>query len=161
MASYSGTQEIRLLNLQQATAEQTGRELHRIAKTYRSGAYGTVGTYAGLNLLVRSVYDVTGSFERNTFFVEGLSGLKYRCGMTGALPLGFVESAKYPQETLKKLPAHIQRQQDLVKQLEKEIPVLQDIACRRGARPMNWQGSNANARNCSIGLTKVSRRPNV
>lgn len=73
MASYSGTQEIRLLNLQQATAEQTGRELHRIAKTYRSGAYGTVGTYAGLNLLVRSVYDVTGSFERNTFFVEGLS----------------------------------------------------------------------------------------
>jgi len=86
--SYSGETVTLLLNLPQATAEETGRELHRIAKTYRSGAYGSIGTYAGLNLSVRSEYNIDGTFDRNTFFVEGVSGLKYRCGQTGALPLG-------------------------------------------------------------------------
>ena len=81
--SYEGTKVTQLLNLPQATAEETGRELHRIAKTYRSGAYGTIGTFTGLNLLVRSEYSINGTFDRNTFFVEGTSGLKYRCGLTG------------------------------------------------------------------------------
>ena len=35
IASYSGNRETLLLNLPQATREETGRELHRIAKTYR------------------------------------------------------------------------------------------------------------------------------
>ena len=47
VASYTEERRTLLLNLPQATAEETGRELHRIAKTYRSGAYGTIGTYAG------------------------------------------------------------------------------------------------------------------
>lgn len=123
-----------LLNLSQATAEETGRELHRIAKTYRSGAYGTIGTFAGLNLLVRSEYSIDGTFDRNTFFVEGVSGLKYRCGLTGALPLGFVESAQYPQVALNKLPSLIEKQQKTVEQIESEIPVLQEIASRRWSK---------------------------
>ena len=100
IASYTGERRTLLLNLPQATAEETGRELHRIAKTYRSGAYGTIGTYAGLNLLVHSEYGLDGVFERNIFLVEGVSGLKYRYGVSGALPLGFAESAQYPQNTL-------------------------------------------------------------
>ena len=123
-----------LLNLSQATAEETGRELHRIAKTYRSRAYGTIGTYAGLNLLVRSEYNMDGTFDRNTFFVEGVSGLKYRCGLTGALPLGFVESARYPQTALDKLPSLIEKQQKTVERIENEIPVLQEIAGRRWSK---------------------------
>ena len=91
--AYAGERTTLLLNLPQATAEETGRELHRIAKTYRSEAYATIGSYMGLNLLVRSEYDFSGTFDRNTFYVEGRSGLKYRCGMSGALPLGFVESS--------------------------------------------------------------------
>ncbi len=102
--SYNGTKATLLLNLPQATTEEVGRELHRIAKTYRNEAYSTVGTYAGLNLLVRSEYSIDGTFDRNTFFVEGISGLKYRCGLSGALPLGFVESAQYPHGALSKLP---------------------------------------------------------
>ena len=80
VASYTEERRTLLLNLPQATAEETGRELHRIAKTYRSGAYGTIGTYAGMNLLVHSEYGFDGVFDRNTFLVEGISGLKYRCG---------------------------------------------------------------------------------
>ena len=41
IASYSGNMETLLLNLPQATREETGRELHRIAKTYRGEAYRT------------------------------------------------------------------------------------------------------------------------
>lgn len=67
ITAYEGAKVTQLLNLPQATAEETGRELHRIAKTYRSGAYGTIGTFAGLNLLVRSEYNLAGEFDRNTF----------------------------------------------------------------------------------------------
>ena len=134
ITAYEGAKVTRLLNLPQATAEETGRELHRIAKTYRSGAYGTIGTFAGLNLLARSEYSIDGTFDRNTFFVEGTGGMKYRCGLTGALPLGFVESAQYPQTTLNKLPSLIEKQQKTVERIESEIPVLQEIACRQWSK---------------------------
>ena len=133
ITSYTGEKVTRLLNQPQATAEETGRELHRIAKSHRIGAYSTIGTYAGLNLLVRSEYNM-GGFDRNTFFVEGISGLKYRCGLSGALPLGFVDSAHYPQAALDKLPGLIDKEHQLTAKLESEIPVLQEIANRRWSK---------------------------
>jgi len=131
IASYTGECRTLLLNLSQATAEETGRELHRIAKTYRSGAYGTVGTYAGLNLLVHSEYNWCGTFERNAFLVEGPSGLKYRCGQSGSLPLGFAESSRYPEITLNRLPSMIKEQRRKIARLESEIPALQSIVARK------------------------------
>ena len=133
ITSYTGEKVTRLLNQPQATAEETGRELHRIAKSHRIGAYSTIGTYAGLNLLVRSEYNM-GGFDRNTFFVEGISGLKYRCGLSGALPLGFVDSTHYPQAALDKLPGLIDKEHQLTAKLESEIPVLQEIANRRWSK---------------------------
>ena len=85
-------------------------------------------------MLVRSEYSINGTFDRNTFFVEGTSGLKYRCGLTGALPLGFVESAQYPQATLNKLPSLIEKQQKTVERIESEIPILQDIVGRQWSK---------------------------
>ena len=117
----------------QATAEEIGRELHRIAKFHRIGAYSTIGTYAGLNLLVRSEYNM-GGFDRNTFFVEGISGLKYCCGVSGALPLGYADSAHYPQAALDKLPGLIDKEHKLAAKLESEIPVLQEIANRQWSK---------------------------
>lgn len=134
ITSYTGDRTTRLLNLAQATAEETGRELHRISKTYRNGAIGTIGTYAGLNLSVYSEYDMGGTFYRNTFLVEGVSGLKYRCGISGALPLGFVESSRYPQATLAKLPGMIEEQRQKIAKLESEIPALQGIIARKWSK---------------------------
>ena len=128
---YKGERKTLLLNLQQAIAEETGRELHKIAKTYRSEAIGTVGSYIGLNLSVRSEYHYTGAFERNIFLVEGKSGLKYKCGLSGALPLGFADSAVYPQATLDKLPELIRRQQEKIDQLANELTTLQQIFSRK------------------------------
>ena len=134
ITSYTGDRTTRLLNLAQATAEETGRELHRISKTYRNGAIGTIGTYAGLNLSVYSEYDMGGTFYRNTFLVEGVSGLKYRCGISGALPLGFVESSRYPQAALEKLPGMIEEQRQKIAKLESEIPALQGIIARKWSK---------------------------
>lgn len=134
IASYSGSRETQLLNLPQATREETGRELHRIAKTYRGEAYRTIGSYMGLNLLVSSEYTLSGSFDRNAFFVEGVSGLKYRCGVSGALPLGFAESARYPQTALERMPSLIEKQQKQIAQLQHEIPTLQEITARKWSK---------------------------
>lgn len=134
ITSYTGDRTTRLLNLAQATAEETGRELHRISKTYRNGAISTIGTYAGLNLSVYSEYDMGGTFYRNTFLVEGVSGLKYRCGISGALPLGFVESSRYPQAALEKLPGMIAEQRQKIAKLESELPALQGIIARKWSK---------------------------
>ena len=134
ITSYTGDPTTRLLNLSQATAEETGRELHRISKTYRNGAISTIGTYAGLNLSVYSEYDMGGTFYRNTFLVEGVSGLKYRCGISGALPLGFVESSRYPQAALEKLPGMIEEQRQKIAKLESEIPTLETIIARKWSK---------------------------
>ncbi|MFS2410301.1 N-6 DNA methylase [Bacteroides thetaiotaomicron] len=134
ITSYTGDRTTRLLNLAQATAEETGRELHRISKTYRNGAISTIGTYAGLNLSVYSEYDMGGTFYRNTFLVEGVSGLKYRCGISGALPLGFVESSRYPQAALEKLPGMIEEQRQKIAKLESELPALQGIIARKWSK---------------------------
>ena len=134
MAAYAGERTTLLLDLPQSTVEEIGRELHRIAKTYRSAAYGTIGSYMGLNLLVHSEYDFAGTFDRNAFYVEGASGLKYRCGVSGALPLGFAESAHYPQSTLDKLPGIIDSQRKKIAKLQSELPTLQEIISRRWSK---------------------------
>ncbi len=133
-ASYTGEKVVSLLSIGEDTAEKTGRELHRIAKTYRCCAYSAIGSYMGLDLLVKSECNLDGSFDRNTFFVEGKSGLKYRYGISGALPLGFADTALYPQSTIDKLPSIIKQQRERIAKLESEIPTLQAIVSRTWGR---------------------------
>lgn len=134
VASYTDEKVISLLSIGEDTAEKTGRELHRIAKTYRCCAYSAIGSYMGLDLLVKSECNLDGSFDRNTFFVEGKSGLKYRYGISGSLPLGFADTALYPQATLDKLPSIIKQQRERMAKLESEVPTLQAIVCRTWGR---------------------------
>ena len=134
IASYTGDKIVSLLSTGEDTAEKTGRELHRIAKTYRNRAYTVIDSYMGLDLLVKSEYNLDGSFDRNTFFVEGKSGLKYRYGISGALPLGFADTALYPQATLDKLPSVIKQQRERMAKLESELPTLQAIVSRTWGR---------------------------
>lgn len=134
VASYTDEKVVSLLSIGEDTAEKTGRELHRVAKTYRCCAYSAIGSYMGLDLLVKSECNLDGSFDRNTFFVEGKSGLKYRYGISGSLPLGFADTALYPQATLDKLPSIIKQQRERMAKLESEVPTLQAIVCRTWGR---------------------------
>lgn len=128
--AFKGDRQMVLSGLPPMTAEETGRELHRISRTYRSETAKTIGDYIGLELSVRSEYTFGGGFDHNTFLVKGKSGLTYRCGVSGALPLGFADSARYPEATLEKLPAMIGRQRETADRLESELPTLMQIVAR-------------------------------
>ena len=78
-----------------------------------------------------------GTFERNIFFVEGMTGLKYRCGISGSLPPGFVENSYYPERTLENIPSLNEMKQKDITRLESEIPTLKEIVADSGARPLN------------------------
>lgn len=114
----------------QLTVEETGRALHTISRKHR-GDFTPIGSYNGLRLLVRSEYRLDGSFDRNIFFVEGKSGLKYKCGMSGSLPPSFAAAALFPQATLENIPKLMERQAERLKHLEKEITTLQQVMARR------------------------------
>ena len=114
----------------QLTTEEIGRALHSISRKHR-GDFTPIGSYNGLRLLVRSEYRLDGSFDRNTFFVEGKSGLKYKCGMSGSLPPSFAAAATFPQATLGNIPKLMERQAERQKHLEEEILTLQQVMARR------------------------------
>ena len=114
----------------QLTTEETGRALHSISRKHR-GDFTPIGSYNGLRLLVRSEYRLDGSFDRNIFFVEGKSGLKYKCGMSGSLPPSFAAAAAFPQATLENIPKLMERQAERQKHLEEEITTLQQVMARR------------------------------
>lgn len=131
ITEYKEVREVSIIGMQQATLKEMGQELHIIAKRYRGEDWKTIGHYMNLNLSVRSEYNLCGSFDRNTFYVEGVSGLKYKCGLSGALPLSFTESADYPKVTLEKMPTLISSQQKQIDRLRNEIPTLQQIVARQ------------------------------
>ena len=114
----------------QLTAEETGRALHTLSRKHR-GDFTPIGSYNGLRLWVRSEYRLDGSFDRNIFFVEGKSGLKYKCRMSGSLPPSFAAAALFPQATLENIPKLMERQAERQKHLEGEIPTLQQVMARR------------------------------
>ncbi len=84
----------------------------------------------GLNLLVKAEYNLAQLFDHNSFYVEGLDGMKYRYGITGALPLAFADKVQYPAMTLQRLPSIIENQRKKIARLEGELPVLMEIIGR-------------------------------
>lgn len=123
--------EITLISGTFATSQEVGRELHRISKTYRGSERKHIGSSIGLALFVRSEYNLSGVFERNIFFIEGASGLKYRCSQSGALPLSFVEAAAYPATVMKRMPQRIAEKEKEIARLRKELPILEEIIARQ------------------------------
>lgn len=123
--------EVTLVSGTFATPQEIGRELHRISKSYRGTEHKAVGSYMGLPMTVRSEFNIAGMFERNIFFIEGASGLKYRCSQSGALLLSFVEAAAYPYAVMERMPARIAEKEKDMARLREEIPVLEEIIGRR------------------------------
>lgn len=85
-------------------------------------------------------------FERNLFFIEGVSGLKYRCSQSGALPLSFVEAAAYPYAVMERMPARIAEKEKDITRLREEIPVLEEIIGRRWSKAPELETLKAQCR---------------
>lgn len=117
-----------------ATSQEVGRELHRISKTYRGAEHKAIGFSMGMTLTVRGEYNLAGVFERNIFFIEGVSGLKYRCSQSGALPLSFAEAAAYPSTVMENMPGRIAAKEAEITRLRDELPVLEEIISRQWAK---------------------------
>ena len=128
--SFTGEARVILSDAVEPTTEGIGRGLQRIAKTNRSAAYTAIGSYMGLNLLVKAEYNLAQLFDHNSFYVEGLDGMKYRYGITGALPLAFADKVQYPAMTLQRLPSIIENQRKKIARLEGELPILMEIIGR-------------------------------
>ena len=128
--THKGNYAIEINGNAQLTAEETGRALHSLSRKHR-GDFTSVGSYNGLRLLVRSEYRLDGSFDRNAFFVEGKSGLKYKCGMSGSLPPSFAAAATFPQATLENIPKLMERQRERKQHLENEITTLRQVIERQ------------------------------
>jgi hypothetical protein len=129
-----------------ATPQEIGRELHRISKSYRGTEHKAVGSYMGLPMTVRSEFNIAEMFERNLFFIEGVSGLKYRCSQYGALPLSFVEAAAYPYAVMERMPARIAEKEKDITRLREEIPVLEEIIGRRWSKAPELETLKAQCR---------------
>ena len=130
VSGYQGEAYITMPDCDAVTTEEIGRELQRIARENRSQAFVSIGSYMGLSLLVKADCGSFGEFDHNSFYVEGLSGLKYRHGQTGALPLAFVDKVQYPKMTLQRLPSIIEGKRKEIQRLEGEQPVLREIIGR-------------------------------
>lgn len=128
--SKKDSMEITLISGTFATSQEIGRELHRISKTHRGSERKHIGSSIGLALTVRSEYNLSGVFERNIFFIEGTSGLKYRCSQSGALPLSFVEASAYPGAVMERMPLRIAEKEKEIARLRKELPILEEIITR-------------------------------
>lgn len=125
--SFTGDKNTIVTGQQTATAEETGKALHQISKSYRSEQLKHIGYCMGLKLFVKSEYHWTGGFERNVFFVEGKSGLKYRNGTSGSLPLSFKLAAEYPVTTMQGIDELIARRNKEIDRMESEFPTLRKI----------------------------------
>ena len=131
---YKGERIVSLNTIGESAGEDLGRELHRISRTNRSKDRTIIGSYIGLNLSVRSEYSIAGTFDRNLFFVQGMTGINYKCGQYGSLPQGFVESSYYPERTIENIPSIIERKTKDIARLESELPTLKEIVSRQWSK---------------------------
>lgn len=124
---FNGERHTILIDQQTVSAEETGKALHQISKSYRNENLKHIGFCMGLKLYVKSEYRWSGGFERNVFFVEGKSGLKYRNGISGSLSLSFKLAAEYPVTTLQSIGELITRRNKEIARMESEFPTLHKI----------------------------------
>lgn len=124
---FNGEKNTIVTGHQTASAEEVGKTLHQISKSYRNEELKHIGYCMGLKLYIKSEYHWAGSFERNVFFVEGKSGLKYRNGVSGSLPLSFKLASEYPVTTMQGISELVARRNQEIARMESEFPTLRKI----------------------------------
>lgn len=133
---------VHIATADETTLENLGRTLRTIADDHRGDRLdiGTLilsgtavkgsadvsvlsGTATELKLWVRSEHTSVG-FSHNAFFLEGQTGINYRYGATGSLPLKFTAAATYPLSFLDNIPKMIEKLQKTNDTIQAENPTL-------------------------------------
>ncbi len=112
-----------------ADVKQIGAKLNQIADKARTGGdYQQIGDLYGFQLLVKTeVSEKEGVDIRvNRFLIQGEDNIKYiyNNGMTAK---DFETAALYFQKALEKLPGDIEQVQKKIAEIQKDVPVLQEV----------------------------------
>ncbi|WP_166919691.1 N-6 DNA methylase [Flavobacterium poyangense] len=109
--------------------QQIGAKLNQIADSTRTaGEYEEIGSLYGFRLLVKTeVSEKEGIDIRiNRFFAQGESAIKYTYN-NGIMAKDPQTAATNFLKSLEKLPGYIQQEKKKIAELEKDLPVLQEV----------------------------------
>ncbi|KUG10586.1 MULTISPECIES: N-6 DNA methylase [Weeksellaceae] len=114
-----------------ANPKQIGAKLNQIAnKAHTGGQYDEIGTLYGFTLLVKTELtqkDSASLVEKtNRFFVQGEGNIKYTFN-NGVMAKDPETAAMNFIRALDKLPGFIKQEEDKIAEIQKDLPVLQDV----------------------------------
>jgi predicted nucleic acid-binding Zn-ribbon protein len=114
-----------------ANPKQIGAKLNQIAdKAHTGGQYDEIGTLYGFTLLVKTELtqkDSASLVEKtNRFFIQGEGNIKYTYN-NGVMAKDPETAAMNFIRALDKLPGFIKQEQDKIAEIQKDLPVLQDV----------------------------------
>jgi len=114
-----------------ANPKQIGAKLNQIAdKAHTGGQYDEIGTLYGFTLLVKTELtqkDSASLVEKtNRFFIQGEGNIKYTYN-NGVMAKDPETAAMNFIRALEKLPGFIKQEQDKIAEIQKDLPVLQDV----------------------------------
>jgi len=112
-----------------ADVKQIGFKLNQIAENIRTGGqYEEIGSLYGFSLLVKTeVSEKEGvDIKVNRFMVQGEGGIKYTYN-NGVIASDAKLATMNFLNALEKLPGYIQQDQKKIAELQKDLPVLQDL----------------------------------
>src|SRR5690606_30055575 len=109
--------------------KQIGTKLNELSNKSRTGGqYEEIGSLYGFNLLVKTeVSEKEGKDTRiNRFFVQGEGNIKYTHN-NGIIAKDEKLAANNFLNALEKIPSYIEQEQKKITEINKDIPVLQDL----------------------------------
>ena len=114
-----------------ANPKQIGAKLNQIAdKAHTGGQYDEIGTLYGFTLLVKTELtqkDSASLVEKtNRFFIQGEGNIKYTYN-NGVMAKDPETAALNFIRALDKLSGFIKQEQDKIAEIQKDLPVLQDV----------------------------------
>lgn len=115
--------------LPNADIKQIGAKLNQLSDTARTaGEYNEIGSLYGFQLLVKTELpkDFTTSDRINRFFVVGEGNIKYSFN-NGLIAKDEKLAAMNFLNALNKLPEYIEQEQKKIAEIEKDIPILQEV----------------------------------
>jgi len=125
-----------------ATVKQVGAKLSEFADKSRTGGqYEEIGTLYGFTLLVKTeMSEKEGVDIRvNRFMVQGEGNIKYTFN-NGVIAKDPETASLNFLRALEKLPGYIKKEQDTIADLQKDLPVLQEVVNSTWAKEIRLSG---------------------
>ena len=112
-----------------ADMKQIGAKLNELAEKARTGGqYEEIGTLYGFTLLVKTEMSEKEDVDKrvNRFLIQGESNIKYTYN-NGLIAKDEKLAAMNFLNALEKLPSYIEQEKNKINEIQKDLPVLQEV----------------------------------